>query len=197
MNMWTEDLVLPEELRKERLQKEPASYTAWILGKSGKTQEKKRKAVIICPGGGYEHLSPREGEPIAMKYLAMGYHVFVLHYSLAPERFPTALRELALLTAKIREHADEWRIDSEGIIVSGFSAGGHLALSLGVHWDKEWLSGPLPKSERFSPEPSGLLRYAIKTQEAYGNRPAFQEKSTLSAFPFLPSRAPGSSAPLP
>lgn len=43
MNMWTEDLVLPEELRKERLQKEPASYTAWILGKSGKTQEKKRK----------------------------------------------------------------------------------------------------------------------------------------------------------
>ena len=72
MNMWTEDLVLPEELRKERLQKEPASYTAWILGKSGKTQEKKRKAVIICPGGGYEHLSPREGEPIAMKYLAMG-----------------------------------------------------------------------------------------------------------------------------
>ncbi len=48
-----------------------------------------------------------------MKYLAMGYHVFVLHYSLAPERFPTALRELALLTAKIREHADEWRIDSE------------------------------------------------------------------------------------
>ena len=156
MNMWTEDLVLPEELRKERLQKEPASYTAWILGKSGKTQEKKRKAVIICPGGGYEHLSPREGEPIAMKYLAMGYHVFVLHYSLAPERFPTALRELALLTAKIREHADEWRIDSEGIIVSGFSAGGHLALSLGVHWDKEWLSGPLgltPEQIR----PNGLI----------------------------------------
>ena len=133
MNMWTEDLVLPEELRKERLQKEPASYTAWILGKSGKTQEKKRKAVIICPGGGYEHLSPREGEPIAMKYLAMGYHVFVLHYSLAPERFPTALRELALLTAKIREHADEWRIDSEGIIVSGFSAGGHLASTIATH----------------------------------------------------------------
>ena len=55
------------------------------------SQKKRRPAVIICPGGGYEHLSPREGEPIAMKYLAMGYHVFVLHYSLAPERFPTAL----------------------------------------------------------------------------------------------------------
>ena len=71
MNMWTEDLVLPEELRKERLQKEPASYTAWILGKSGKTQEKKRKAVIICPGGGYEHLSPREGEPPFPEVTAM------------------------------------------------------------------------------------------------------------------------------
>lgn len=43
MNMWTEDLVLPEELRKERLQKEPASYTAWILGKSGKHRKRREK----------------------------------------------------------------------------------------------------------------------------------------------------------
>ena len=33
---------------------------------------RRRPCVLICPGGGYEHLSPREGEPIAMKYLAMG-----------------------------------------------------------------------------------------------------------------------------
>ena len=143
-------VMIGEEETNERL------YTYFWSNSKELYDGRRRPCVLICPGGGYEHLSPREGEPIAMKYLAMGYHVFVLHYSLAPERFPTALRELALLTAKIREHADEWRIDSEGIIVSGFSAGGHLALSLGVHWDKEWLSGPLgltPEQIR----PNGLI----------------------------------------
>lgn len=163
MRTWTEELILPEKLREGRIQKESASYTAWILGKSGKIQEKKRKAVIICPGGGYEHLSPREGEPIAMQYLSMGYHVFVIHYSLAPEPFPTALRELALLTAKIREHASEWTIDPEGIIVSGFSAGGHLALSLGVHWDKKWLYEPLGLTpEQIRPD-GMILSYPVVT----------------------------------
>lgn len=163
MKTWTEELILPEALREGRLQSQPASYTAWILGKSGKTQEKIRKAVIICPGGGYEHLSPREGEPIAMQYLSMGYHVFVLHYSLAPERFPAALRELALLTAKIRENASQWKIDPEGIIVSGFSAGGHLALSLGVHWNKKWLSEPLGlSSEQIRPD-GLILSYPVVT----------------------------------
>ena len=39
-----------------------------------KIQIKKRPMIVICPGGGYEKLSYREGEPVAMQFLAKGYH---------------------------------------------------------------------------------------------------------------------------
>ena len=42
----------------------------------------KRPAVLIFPGGGYEYCSDREGEPIALQYLALGYAAFVVTYSL-------------------------------------------------------------------------------------------------------------------
>ena len=35
-------------------------------------QEKNRPAVIVCPGGGYVYCSPREGEPVALRYAAKG-----------------------------------------------------------------------------------------------------------------------------
>jgi acetyl esterase/lipase len=50
-----------------------------------------RPAVIICPGGGYSFKSDREGEPIAMRFLAAGFHAFVLQYSVAPSRYPCAV----------------------------------------------------------------------------------------------------------
>ena len=45
-------------------------------------------AVLICPGGGYGHHSPREGEAVAVKMLDMGYNAIVLRYSLMPNEFP-------------------------------------------------------------------------------------------------------------
>lgn len=119
----------------------PADLTAYILEPVDGILDKKRPAVLLCPGGGYRTLSTREDQPIAMKYLAAGFHVFVLHYSLAPDVFPRALMELALAMKVIREHGDEWNVDVDRIAVSGFSAGGHLACCLGVFWDREWLYG--------------------------------------------------------
>ena len=121
----------------------PADLTAYILEPVDGILDKKRPAVLLCPGGGYRTLSTREDQPIAMKYLAAGFHVFVLHYSLAPDVFPRALMELALAMKVIREHGDEWNVDVDRIAVSGFSAGGHLACCLGVFWDREWLYGAL------------------------------------------------------
>ena len=40
-----------------------------------------RQAVLICPGGAYQRLSKREGEPVALAYLAEGFSAFVLQYS--------------------------------------------------------------------------------------------------------------------
>ena len=52
-----------------------------------KIRTKKRPMVIICPGGGYEKLSYREGEPIAIHFMNQGYHACVLRYSVTPARY--------------------------------------------------------------------------------------------------------------
>lgn len=96
-------------------------------------QEKKRPAIVVCPGGGYVYCSPREGEPIALAYAARGFHAFVLRYSVgrATAGF-TPLKQVSRVIGLLREKAEEWNIDPERIVTCGFSAGGHLALAAGV-----------------------------------------------------------------
>lgn len=106
----------------------------------GLAQERKRPAVLILPGGGYSHTSPREGEPVALRFAAAGYAAFVLSYSCAPARYPTALREAAMAMRYIREHAGEFGIDPHRVAALGFSAGGHLCGCLGTMYDSEVLS---------------------------------------------------------
>lgn len=93
----------------------------------------RRPAVIVCPGGGYRSRSRREAEPIVMKYLAAGFNCFLLEYSVAPTGYPGALCELSKAVKIVRDMSDEFLIDRNKIFVCGFSAGGHLAASLGVY----------------------------------------------------------------
>ena len=46
---------------------------------------RRRPAVIICPGGGYEYQSDRESEPIALEFLKRGYQAFILEYAVLEE----------------------------------------------------------------------------------------------------------------
>lgn len=96
-------------------------------------QDKKRPAIIVCPGGGYVYCSPREGEPIALGFAANGFHAFVLRYSTGWDAAGfSPLEEIDWVVGYIREHADEWNIDADKILSCGFSAGGHLALAAGL-----------------------------------------------------------------
>lgn len=98
----------------------------------------KRPAVLVLPGGAYKYTSDREAEPIALKYLAEGYHAFVLRYTVGEDHsFHDALHDAQAAISYIREHADDWCIDAEKIAVIGFSAGGHLAASLATMSDKK------------------------------------------------------------
>lgn len=152
----------------------PADLTAYILEPVDGILDKKRPAVLLCPGGGYRTLSTREDQPIAMKYLAAGFHVFVLHYSLAPDVFPRALMELALAMKVIREHGDEWNVDVDRIAVSGFSAGGHLACCLGVFWDREWLYGALGVTPEMIRPDGMILCYPVITSGEYCHKGSFE-----------------------
>ncbi len=149
---------------------ERADLAAYLLDPMPETSTRLRPAVILCPGGGYNHLSAREDQPPAMAYLSMGFQVFVLHYSLAPNRFPRSLMELALAVDLVRRNSASFFVDPRRIMVSGFSAGGHLAASLGVYWNQEFVYGPLGlKAEDIRPD--GLvLCYPVITGGAFAHR---------------------------
>lgn len=119
-------------------------FTAYIQENSPEIDPKrKRPLMLVLPGGGYLTTSDREAEPVAEGYLHADYHVVVFRYTTMDRGnsvFPNPLIDVARLMEIIHEHAEEWMVDRTRIFVSGFSAGGHLAASLGVHWDKEWLA---------------------------------------------------------
>ena len=136
-----------------------------------------RPLVLICPGGGYVGTSNREGEALAMQFLAMGYHAAVLKYSCAPAVYPTALTELAASMLLIRRNVKEWHVNPDQIIVLGCSAGGHLAASLGVFWEEAFLAEALniKSSELKLLRPDGMiLCYPVITSGEYAHRGSFQ-----------------------
>ena len=94
-----------------------------------------RPAVLILPGGGYNHVSQREAEPIALRFVARGWSAFVLTYSVAPHKFPVALRQAAMAMRWIRENAADLEVNPNHVAAMGFSAGGHLCGTLGTLYD--------------------------------------------------------------
>lgn len=153
----------------------PAKLTVYLLDSVSAAPERKRPMVIVVPGGGYEHCSNREGEPVAMQFLAMGCHACVLDYSVSPNRFPTALRELALAIALVREHAGEWKVRENSVLVCGFSAGGHLACSAGVFWNRSVAYEVIDKTAE-QVRPDGLiLGYPVITSGEYAHEGSFEK----------------------
>ncbi|MDO5136085.1 MAG: alpha/beta hydrolase [Eubacteriales bacterium] len=133
-----------------------------------------RPLVLICPGGGYGMTSDREAEAVAVRFLALGCHGAVLRYSVAPARYPEALLQLGMSVALLREKADRWHIDRNRIVVLGFSAGGHLAASLGVFWDRPLFLQRLGiKNERIRPD-GMILGYPVITSGEFGHRGSFE-----------------------
>ena len=111
-----------------------------FIPNNGKTN---RAAVIICPGGGYHALCiQREGYRVAEAFNKQGIVAFVLKYRL-PNRDIITKEDAAFAPLKdaqraiqmVRENATKWGVNPDKVGIMGFSAGGHLASTAGVHSD--------------------------------------------------------------
>nr|WP_297704297.1 alpha/beta hydrolase [uncultured Butyrivibrio sp.] len=165
---------------KEEGSLEGAKLTVYIQETAtSKLRIKKRPLVLICPGGGYAYTSDREAEPIALAFMAKGFHAAVLRYSCYPAHYPTSLLELGRAILIIREHADEWYVDKDAVIVQGSSAGGHLAASLACFWKEDFLSEKLlgKKDDEYKEllRPNGLmLCYPVITSGEFAHKDSFK-----------------------
>ncbi|MCR5595355.1 MAG: alpha/beta hydrolase [Lachnospiraceae bacterium] len=135
-----------------------------------------RPLVIVCPGGGYCFTSDREAEMFALQWTACGYHACVLRYSVSPEaEYPVALNELAALVLEARDKADEWRIDTDLILLQGSSAAGHLVCHYGQMWNKPFLK-ELSGAEAEDLKVAGLiLNYPVITSGEYAHEDSFRK----------------------
>lgn len=121
-----------------RPDQEEITLTCYVAEDTPERKIPKRQAIIVFPGGGYDHLSWREAEPIAMKFYAEGVNAFVLAYSILEKAlFPNPLLDASYAVAYVRSHAEEFNIDPDQIYVIGFSAGGHMASMIGTMWHHE------------------------------------------------------------
>lgn len=95
-------------------------------------------AVLICPGGGYSGVSViKEGEEIAQWFNTKGVTAFVLYYRMPNRHHNIPLKDAQTALQIIHQRAKEWKVDRKQIGIVGFSAGGHLAATVGTLFDNK------------------------------------------------------------
>lgn len=125
-----------------RMRTSVPTLTAFIPAKEKATGT----AVLICPGGAYGGVVlQKEGLNFAEYFVKQGIAAFVLKYRLPSDNIMTDKRSGPLQDAQeamklIRAHVKEWNIDSNRVGIMGFSAGGHLASTVGTHFDRPVLA---------------------------------------------------------
>jgi acetyl esterase/lipase len=137
------------------------------------SQGKVPTGVVVCPGGGYVNLAmDHEGKQVAEWLNNLGISAFVLKYRLGPKyHHPVELGDGQRAVRYVRAHASEYGIDPHHIGIWGFSAGGHLASSVGTHFD----SGHADSADAIEHESSRpdfmILGYPVITfEEPYLHR---------------------------
>ena len=107
---------------------------AWIT--VHKASKPNGSAVVICPGGGYGGLvTGAEGHGIAKWLNNHGITGVVLEYRLPKGRSFVPLLDAQRAIRTVRANTKTWSVDPAKIGIIGFSAGGHLASTVGTHFD--------------------------------------------------------------
>lgn len=139
----------------------------------GKAPGTGKPALVICPGGGYEFCSIREGAPVARAFARDGIESFVLEYDCAPAPLGAMpVRTAAAAVAWVRGNAARFGIDANRIAIGGFSAGGHLAGMLATVWNRaDWFE---PGTDLRAHRPNAaVLCYPVVSAGEFAHRGSF------------------------
>lgn len=152
-----------------------ATLTAYAYTNMGDLKAAPRRAVVVCPGGGYHFLSEREAEPIAKRFLAAGLNVFILRYTVGEgAQHYQPLIQVSLAIKHIRENAEKYHVDPRYVYTCGFSAGGHLACSAGTLWNIPEIKPYLGDAPEGINRPTGMiLSYPVITGGKHAHRGSF------------------------
>lgn len=125
INLWNENNT---PLFDASIESQPIPYMDEYIVEGSKT------CVIICPGGAYVTKAfDHEGIQIAKWFNSMGVSAFVLYYRVAPYRHPVPVLDGKRAVRYARFLAEKYGYDKDKIGIMGFSAGGHLAGSVGTY----------------------------------------------------------------
>jgi acetyl esterase/lipase len=105
---------------------------------------RRRPALIYAHGGGWViGNKDYQGLPMLHEFAALDWVCFSINYRLCPRAtFPEPVIDVKRAIAWVRAHAAEWGVDPGFIMVSGNSAGGHLAsLAALTPHVREWQPG--------------------------------------------------------
>ncbi|MBN2213932.1 MAG: alpha/beta hydrolase [Bacteroidales bacterium] len=142
-------------------------------------EENNGSAVLICPSGGYHHLTYNLGGfQLAKWFNTLGMNAFVLIYRLpnSPDlevRHTAPLQDAQRTMRIIRANAEKWNIQTDKIGVMGASAGGHLATTLATHQEDVSMAGDSLDEYIFHPDFQILISPVI-TMGSYTHKGSFE-----------------------
>lgn len=143
-------------------------------------------AVVWIHGGGWTGGTKTEarGKAICRTLANAGYVAVSIDYKLGPGSWPLDLLDCKNAVRFLRAHAAEYRLDPDRIAVAGGSAGGHLALMVGLTAQKKLFEPDAPY-----PEVSSAVRCIIDMYGPTNLRTRPQDKTPMRTLMTGPSRA--------
>lgn len=125
VNLWPKGPAVKSEDKAD-------SAKVWVYLPS--KEEATGRAVVICPGGGYQHLAmDHEGHDWAAFFNNMGIAAVVLKYRMPHGDHEVPLSDAEAAMKLVRRNAQNWNIDPHDVGIMGSSAGGHLASTVATH----------------------------------------------------------------
>ena len=159
INLWENEIPYFNCEIKNEENKNCATITPFIINDE---KNIKRSAILICEGGSYaRHSYTCEEEALWLN--SLGINCFIVNYRVAPYNHPIPLLDIKRAIRYVKYHAEKFNINPEKVGIMGFSAGGHLAGSACLFFDK-FEENPTDEIDKISAKPDlAILSYPVVT----------------------------------